>query len=174
MPEAYEVHDGQFIQTAGATSSADGLLSGTPSVPAGKVWTVLRAYLTTSAAETQDYWFSIYSQGRYFAITAPVEASINSGVQRAFPCLREGMEIKLFPDERLFAHRDVATAGSTISVWASIIETDLPFYAEEERHAAKDRKQRALGMPTVTRRALGGFGMPGMGRGLGGGVPRVK
>jgi hypothetical protein len=174
MPEAYEVHDGQFIQTVSATSAADALLIGIPGVPAGKVWTLLRAYLTTSAAETQDYWFAILSQGRYYPITAPVEATINSAISRAFPCLREGMEIKLFQDERIYAFRDVATAGSTISCYASIIENDLPFYVEKDKHAERERKQRAMPVSFVTRRALGGFGMAGVGRGLGGGVPRVK
>jgi len=174
MPEAYEVHDGQFLQSVSATSAADSLLIGISSVPDGKVWTVLRAYITTSAAETQDYWFAVYSQGRYFPITLPLEGIVNSGINRSFPCLKEGMEIKLFQAERLFGHRDAATAGSTISIYASIIETDLPFYMEKDKQADKDRRQRALGMSSVTRRSMGGFGMPGVGRGLVGGVPRVK
>lgn len=156
MPDAYEIHDGQFLQlAASAPSAAGGLFVNTGAVPAGRVWTILSAFVNCSVAETQTYWFAIYGVSDYFPITNPASVSINPVTLQYYPMLREGMEVKLFPGEFLFAFRGAATAGSTISISARYIETDLPFYEELDKYANKARFRRAIDILSP-RRSAGG------------------
>lgn len=140
MPDAYEVHDGQFIQLAANGSVANALSIQLPAVPSGKVWTFLSAFLTVNVAETQDFWFSISSMGFAFPVTIPVQFALAPAVGENFPLVREGMELKLWQGEQLFANRSAATAGSSITVIARYIETDMAFYREADKYKELRRK----------------------------------
>jgi hypothetical protein len=158
MPDAYEVHDAQFLQKELNTSAADALLIGGTICPPGRCRTIVAAIAKCSVAETQDYWFSRLYQSVYFAITTPASKTITPAVNRWAPMLLEGMEIKLYPGEYLMAQRAVATAGSTMSIEIMFIETDLQYFVELDKHKVLRRRAEAMqeSNPVFGRRA--GFG----------------
>ena len=85
------------------------------------------------------------------------------------------MEIKLFPGERLYGWRDVATAGSNFYVRARFIETDLPYYSYEEplkKIIAQPQKHGSVFRALASSSAGGGGG--GGGRPIGGGGGGAK
>lgn len=154
MPDAYEIHDAQFVQMNFNNSAANGLVvASDPAVPAGKVWNVLQAYCYSTIAETQDYWFAVYRHGHAFPVTSVESASTDTATDKYFPALREGMELKLFPGDTLRAYRDAAAVGSVFYIFLSFIETDLPFYEYIEPQEAK-RLFKARS--TVLKRMAGG------------------
>jgi len=128
MTEAYETHDARFIQYVQMGSPANGLILTSGAVPAGKVWTIIEACIAPSVAETQDYWFAVNVSNNYFPVTVPREFTPDPATLKYFPMLNEGMELRLYPGEKLAALRDAATAGSTFSCYFRFIETDLPYY----------------------------------------------
>lgn len=145
MPEAYQIHDAQFLQVASAISAADALFAAIGPVPTGKVWTLLSVLGYCSAAETQIYWSAIQSlDGNYYPITRPASFAIAPAVSQWFSALLEGMEIKLWPKESIRMHRAVATAGSTIGIYIRYIETDLDFYVELDKHKVLRRRGEAM------------------------------
>jgi len=131
--DAYELHDARFIQSLIVTSAANALFVQSPVVPKGKIWTVLSAFITTSATETQDYWFAIKDALGYpYPVTKIEEFTVNSAIDRYVGFLTEGMEIKIYPGERVAGLRDAATLGSNMSIFVRFIETDLPYYSYVE------------------------------------------
>jgi len=131
--DAYEIHDARNVQTLTNWSGADGLVVSIGPVPAGKVWTILAAYLSGSITETRTFWFAIVSRsGLNMPVTVPVSFLIAPLVALYLPLVTEGMELRLLPGESLSAFRSVATAGSTIGIAAKFIETDLPYYSYVE------------------------------------------
>lgn len=178
MAEAYGLAEAQFIQWKTATSAANGLTVSAGIVPAGKVWTVLGAYIATSVGETQDFWFSVVDKLGSFVmpVVLPIEFTTAPATYHHFPFVREGMEFKLFQGEQLWALRDAATAGSTITIVARIIESDMPLYEYIEPQLAKRLNQmRSEVVQRVA--AAGGAGTGGGGgrpAGFRGGTPRPK
>lgn len=154
MPDAYEIHDAQFLQKLSGQSAVAGLSCYLSNgiVPGGKVWTFLSAFINVDVAETRNFWFSILSQGHYFPVTLPQSFALDPATQKYYPMLREGMEIKLFPGERLYAFRDVATAGSTMTIYSRVIETDLQYYVELDKHKVLQRRQMAMEASSPMRR----------------------
>lgn len=144
MPDAYELHDGAFVQLQTNTSAANGLSAIVGPVPAGKIWTVMSAVAAPSVAETQIYWFALTNFGVTFPVTLPASIALAPAVQQFYPLVREGMELKMFPGEYLTAYRAAATAASTISIYVRLIETDLPFYVELDKHKVLRRRARAM------------------------------
>jgi len=174
MPESYDLHDGRFLERKLKASAANATELNYYPVPANKVWTFLGASYVPSAAETRVVTWFILTGGDYCMISRPV--SILLGGWARFPLLEQGMELKLFPGEILGISRDVATAGSTMTIFARIIETDLPPYdyvEPQERKritAAKHSISRSVAAATVG----GGSGPlvpPGRGGGRGGSEP---
>jgi len=128
MPDAYDLYDGRYLQERTSSCGAGGLHVTIGPVPAGKVWTIFQAYLSTSVGETQNFWFSVVSRAMInYPVTLPQEFTTDPAVSKSFPMLREGMELKLFPGEYLRAFRAAATAD-TIAISAKFSETDLPPY----------------------------------------------
>ena len=146
MPDAYDLYDGRFLQEAGSASSAGGLHTQIGPVPAGKVWTIFQAYLSTSISETQNFWFSVVSRAQQnYPVTLPQEFTTVPLVSQVLPMLREGMELKLFPEEYLSAFRAAATEGSTIKIYAKFSETDLPLYRYIEPQRQIPTRRQAHG-----------------------------
>jgi len=92
--------------------------------------------------------------------------------------VREGMEFVLAPGERLYGMRDVATAGSTITIQASVIVHDLPIFRYTEP-LMEDRKRRSLndliaGRGRFSRGRGGSITLPGLMPGGGPPPPRPK
>jgi len=165
MPDAYEVYEARYIRTGAYTSAANALTAALGPVPAGKVWTYMSAYLSTDDAVARNYWFSILRAGYYHPIVLPQSFTVAFGTYKDFPMLREGMEVKIFPGEYLVAHRDVAGVGTTLTIVARYIESDLRIYEEYEPQVrVAQLKRRSSGQ-----RSLGGGG----GAGGGGGEPGV-
>jgi len=133
--------------------------------------------LFSSVAETQDFWFSILTRdGKYFPVTIPAEASVDTATNRYYPMLREGMELKLFPGESLVGYRDDATAGSSIYVYARFIASDLPYFQYREPLKPVTRKAsehgRAFASGKLSTSSMVESGEPGgPGGGGGGGEP---
>lgn len=156
MPDAYEVYEARFLMEGGPITSAanattiDGL-----TCPANRVWTILSASYNPSVAETQTVLFYILSRsGIYYPITQPVSIALSGTI--LFPLVREGMELKIFPGEKIGAFRGAATAGSTMTIAYRFIESALPLYEEYEPQVRRSqiRKRSSSG----TRSIGGGFG----------------
>ena len=131
MPEAYDLHESRLVQQNNSGSAADALLVDSAAVPAGKVWTIIRADVKPSAAETQVYCFQVFSAtGLGYTVTLPMSVAL--GIAYGLPLLEQGNEMKLFPGDRLRARRAAATAGSNIVIYYEYIETDLPYYSYVE------------------------------------------
>jgi hypothetical protein len=129
--DAYDLHEGRFIQEPVTLSAADALSISSLVVPPGKVWTILSARYNPSATETRTVQFGILTKGGSFQpIRVPVSVAL--GVAIYYPLLTEGMEFKIYPGERIQAVRDVATAASTMLLLMRLIETDLPYYSYED------------------------------------------
>jgi len=177
--DAYELHEARFIQSLIVTSAANALFVQSPVVPKGKIWTVLSAFITTSATETQDYWFAIKDALGYpYPVTKIEEFTVNSAIDRYVGFLTEGMEIKIYPGERVAGYRDAATLNSNMSIFVRFIETDLPYYSyvEPQRKVVKQYLRHG----SIYRGGGGGGGggpLPGGGpsgggEGGGGGEPQ--
>jgi hypothetical protein len=147
MPDAYIIGEGRYIQCRNSGLSVAGaLLMDLAAVPRNCVWTILSALAYCSVSESQTYWFAVLAEDTNgYPITIPQTAAINPAVSQWYPMLREGMEIKLFPGERLRIYRAAATAGSQIALYARIIESQLPLYEEFEPQL--QRKRISEGVP---------------------------
>ncbi len=170
--DAYDLHEGRFLQSRGAASAANGVSVSVGPVPAGKVWTFLAGAYHPSATETKTAYWLIYNAitGEEFPVTQPVAIAL--GPLIPLPLVTMGMEIKLFPGEFLFVRRDSATAGSTMDIHTRLIETDLPYYAYEEPQNKVVRKVQQHGQVYRSSGAISqtGGGSPGpSGHGGGGG-----
>lgn len=167
MPDGYQLGDAHFIILNTNNSAVNGLVvASDPPVPQGKVWNILQAYAYSSIAETQNYWFSIYRHGRPFPVTAPASAVVDPATDKFYPCLREGLELRLYPGDTLRAYRDDHAVGSTLYIVLSYIETDLPLYTYDEPQVVY-RQTKAI---SSFRSQLGG----GAGRGSGPGVSPAR
>lgn len=162
--DAYDIAEARFIQIRANASAANGLNVQVGPVPAGKIWTILRAYATNDVApaggETQYYWFSIFDGTYVFPVTRPVSQQVENAVAQYFPLLTEGLEIRLFPGDYLRAYRDAATAGSTISVFASFIESDMPLYRYDEPQIVKRQARSLSSVRQVIGSAIGAGSRP--------------
>jgi len=167
MPDAYQVYEGRYIVYASATSAANALLIDTPAVPRNTVWTILSACCGASVDETNTKWFSILDPlaGYEFVVTLPASFAGIAANYQMLPCVREGMEMKLFPGEKLRAKRSAATAGSTFTVFFRYIVSDLPIYEQYEPQVRRAQLKRS----SSGQRSLAGGG----GVGGGGGEPGV-
>lgn len=131
MPEAYDLHEARFLQERQSFSDVNALSAQVGPVPAGKVWTILSANYYPDTAETKIVYFYILSKAALgYAITVPQSIALSAA--NSFPCLTEGMELRLYPGEYLCVHRDSAAAGSIMVLLVRYIESDLPYYSYEE------------------------------------------
>lgn len=159
MPDGYELQEGRYLQYRSATSAANGLAIGIGPVPAGKIWTILAGYATCTVAETQIYWWALLdpSATYYYPVVRPVSFAVAPAVGQHFPLLTEGMELKVFAGEYIYAMRAAATAGSTLTAVYRIIETDLPLYTYLEPQEVKRLKNIASQALHGMQRSGGGF-----------------
>lgn len=162
MPDAYELYDGKFVQTIQAVSAANALtILTTRAVPDGKIWTILGANYEPSAAETKVVAWGVYTRNaQVYPITIPQSFQYLPTLGLGFPCVREGMEIKLLPGDYLFAARDSATAGSTMAILVRFVETDMPLlrYVEPQREVP----QRRVAHSTIFSASPGAAGRAGL------------
>lgn len=131
--DAYELHEGRFVQELHDQGAPDGLTVGSAvyATPEGKVRTVLAARLFPDAAETRQVWIGKGTRsGKIFPLSIPYTVALSPSI--FYPLVTEGMEIKLYPGEFLQGHRDAATAGSAMNMDFQFIESDLPFYAYDD------------------------------------------
>lgn len=163
MPDAYEVQEARFLQWATSLSAAGALtVLSTFGVPKGKIWTVLGAAYYPSVAETRTVCFGVYHNGQVYPVTLAEQWPYVGNTNLGLALVREGLELKLWPEDYLFVARDAATAGSTMALNFRYIETDLPLYTYIEPQL---RKRQAGALSTI-RSAIG---VIGGGRGIGGG-----
>ena len=165
--DAYEIHDGRFLVTETNISAADALVLETTVCPVNRVRTYILGSYTPSATETRTVHFCLMAlSGNIFSITQPVAIALGALVR--LPLLTMGMELKLFPGDKLRIYRDVATAASTMTLVTRYFETDLPYYS----HVEPQRKvvSQVLRHGSIYRGGGGGGGggpLPGGGHGSG-------
>jgi uncharacterized membrane protein YgcG len=168
MPEAYELHEGRYIQEYVVSSAANAVLLQGNIVPAGKVWTILSACYFPSAAETKIIEYSVIARSSSRnAISIPVSILLDATMR--LPLLTEGMELKIFPGESLYVARDSATAGSTMTLIVRFIEADLPFYAYEEPQKKVVKVSQKHGSVYRSGGGISEHGTPSSGHGTPGG-----
>jgi len=116
-----------------------------------------------------------------------VPTSIALGAAVFYPLVTEGNQIVLLPTEVIRVTRDVATAGSTMSIYLQYVESDLPTmkYHDPQKLLSQDRRKRGFSRGSIlgsTTAAMGGHageggeggeggGGGGEGGGGGGGIP---
>ena len=171
--DAYELHEGRFLQSRGAASAANAVSVSVGPVPAGKVWTFLAGSYHPSVAETKTAYWLIYNPvtGDEFPVTQPIAIALAALIP--LPLVTMGMELKLYPGEFLFVRRDSATAGSTMDIHTRMIESDLPYYSYEEPQNKVVRKVQQHGQVYRSSGAIsqvgGGAGPSSHGGSSGGG-----
>lgn len=157
--DAYELGEARDVQERSATSAADSVQVLLTAVPQNKIWTVLDITYFPSITETRLVVPYIYSRANvqhvidYAASRACNPATVQLGL------IPMGIEVKLYPGERLGVWRDVATAGSTMTMNCRIIETDMPLYSYVEPQI-QSRIRRAR---TEIMSSAGGGGVAGPG-----------
>lgn len=177
MPDGYELSDCRFVQYRAVVSAADAHYAGLDPVPTGKIWNVLSASISSSANDTQTYWFAIRGKDTiYYPVTKPASSTITPSLSEFVPMLSEGMEIKLYPGEALYAYRLDHAVGSSIILYCRYIETDLPLYdyVEPQEKLRISKFRRATLNEMASRmgggsgaRAYGGSPLAGSSRGPG-------
>lgn len=174
MPDGYEIHDGRFLQFYTSTSSINAHMVANLVVPKNTVRTVLAATLRPNVDETQTVWFSILDPNLaiYFPVTLPQQFAFDISENQNFPMLREGMELKLFPGERLNGHRQAHTVGSSMILDIRFIDADLRYYEyrDPQDRIIQKRQQRSTNI--VSSAVSGGIvrgTVPTTGRGRTGG-----
>ena len=167
----YRVDELRLPQNRTITSAADALVIDTPTVPRGKIWTILAGRYYPSATETrtvqvQKLWGSIA-----YAIRVP--QSIALGASVLLPVVTEGNQAILLPGEAIRVRRDVATAGSTMTIDIQIIESDMPIarFIEPQRELSIKRRRPGFAPFSNLGSARGALGSHEGEGGGGGGVP---
>jgi len=180
MTAPFDPSEYKFVQYMTVQSAADALYVGLAEVPPNTLWTIRAATIRPSVAETRTFWFAV--QGGSWSMSIPITwptslaAAGATGISAAF--VKEGMEFTLGPGERLYGFRDVATAGSTITIAAALVVHDLPIYRYTEP-LIEDRKKKQFadliaGRGRFFRGRGGGGSLPGLMPGGGGPGPRPK
>lgn len=155
----FDLAEARFVQLHYNTSAADSLtIYSTRVPPENKVWQVLSLALYPSVTENRTFVFEKQKGGWYFAITRPYTGLIGTAAIR-LAGLESGDEMLLLPGEQLGARRDVATAGSTLSIMFEFVEHDLPLYDYIEPQLA--RRLRRGRTELLRRVAAGGGGTGG-------------
>jgi uncharacterized membrane protein YgcG len=171
MPDAFELHEARRVQERFASSAADALSVSGLAVPEGKVHTVRFINYTPSTAETRTVYAAVVGRSTtIFSILRPASIALSTSIR--FAALEQGNELKLYPGEYIVIYRDVATAGSSMYVWWSFIESDLPYYAYEEvlKKVVRTSKRHGVfggtagGAIAAGSDDVGGGGRPGGGR----------
>ena len=158
MTGAYKIEEARYLQQRSAVSAADAVSVISAYVPDNMVWSILQAAYYPSAAETRSVYFQVYTlAGNLFPVTNPESIALSSGL--ILPLLREGMELLMFPGDRLQVTRDVATAGSTMTLKYRLIETDLPIYQYIEPQI--ERRMRRSARELISTHFFGGRGRGG-------------
>jgi len=167
----------RLLQNRNATSAADAQAVSVGPVPAGKIWVVLEVGYIPSVAETQTIGFHKQNAGNSFGLLNPLSMALNPAYAT---CIEQGMELMMWPGERMIVVRGDHTAGSTMYLAINFVEIDLPLYTYDEPQVVK-RQNRAfstLRQMISTRRAGGGGivapegGPEGGGSGHGGPLPK--
>ena len=139
--QVYRLDEALFYNEGAATSAADAVQVLSTAVPRGKVWTILDITYFPSVTETRVVAPYVMSRGNvqhvidYAASRAINPAAVQAGL------LPAGIEIVLFAGERIGVWRDVATAGSTMTMNFRYIETDMPgiTYIDPQIQRARQR-----------------------------------
>ena len=176
---AYRLDELRFVAEDGRTSAADALTWEGLVVPEKKIWTIISGFYFPSAAETRTVEFGKYTRG--FTLLYPLRTpqSITLGPSIFLPFLTEGNQLILLPGEKLGVRRDVATAGSTMTIYYQYVESDMPIarYIEPQRELSIKRRRPGFAPFSnlgSARSALGssegegggGEGVPGEGGGI--------
>lgn len=156
MPDSYEVYEGRFINQAAIGSGVNGHVCTLTAVPTNVVRTILSAHIDCGVSDTQNFWFAILRGSVYYAITSPTNVALVPAVNKYHPLVREGMEVKLFPNESLCALREDHAVGSEMWLHVRYIDSPLPLYEEYEPQLrrAQIRKRGSSGQRSVG----GGYG----------------
>ena len=130
----------RLLQNRNATSAADAEAVSVGPVPAGKIWVVLEVGYIPSVAETQTIGFHKQNAGNSFGLLNPLSMALNPAYAT---CIEQGMELMMWPGERMIVVRGDHTAGSTMYLAINFVEIDLPLYTYEEPQVVK-RQNRAI------------------------------
>jgi hypothetical protein len=129
-----------------------------------------------SVAETQVVgWMKLDNNNYRYQLVNPASMALSPTIQ-AFTFIEQGMECMLFPGDYIYARRNAATGGSTMTLYLEYVEIDLPLYVYEEpqvvkrTHQALSSIRQSLSAPSAPRGgsepAPSGGGTEGGGRGL--------
>lgn len=133
-PDSFPTSEYRLVQERLVTSAADALTVITPTVPQGKIWTIIGVGYRPSAAETRTINFSKFTPSTAeFALMNNLSLALNPFW--ATP-LELGAYLDLLPGEYIQVRRDVATAGSQMNIRIQFVEWDLPLYDYTEPQAA--------------------------------------
>lgn len=159
--DAYELGEVRDVQEGAVTSAADAVQVLAPAVPQNKIRTILDITYFPSATETRLVAPYIYSRANVqHVIDYPASRACNPATVQ-LGLIPMGIEIKLYPGERIGVWRDVATAGSTMTMNYRFIETDMPLYSYvEPQLQSRIRRARTEIMAGVSGGSVAGPGGP--------------
>lgn len=154
--DAYELGHVRDVQEGSITSAADAVQVLAAAVPLNRIRTILDLTYFPSANETRVVAPYIYSR-------ANVQHVVDYPASRAYTgvvmigLIPMGIELKLYPGERIGVWRDVATAGSTMTINYRFIDSDLPIYSYTEPQLVNRMKRaRTEIMSSVSSGGLSG------------------
>lgn len=142
---AYRLDEGRWLYDKSIASAVAGTSAFDSSfvVPAGRLWAVIFASVNVDMAETRDFTLCVYNalRGSLTHGIAMRAAALAGGAP--IPLLTEGSELLMWPGDRPSVIRSAATAGSTMTLYLRIIETDLPplTYIDPQKLIAQNRRR---------------------------------
>jgi len=152
-----------FINQATVVSTIAATVLNFGPVPEKKLWAIQAASYFPDAAETRTVqWCIVNPAGTaLYAVSVPLSIALSTSI--FFPLLTEGNEFALLPGQYLQVRRDVATAGSAMTLLALFVEMDMPLYHYteplqrlRERKSASTALQNLTGTGPRIMRSLGG------------------
>lgn len=143
--DAYRLDEGRMMydKTIASAVAATSCWDANFVVPAGRIWTIVFASANVDMAETRVFTLAVYNLSRGGVTHGVSVRSAAAAASFPFPLLAEGSELKLWPGDRIQLSRDAATAGSIMSLYLRVIESDLPplTYIDPQKIIAANRRR---------------------------------
>lgn len=164
---AYRLDEGRFLYDKSIASTVAGITAFDAAfvVPAGRLWTLIFASVNVDAVETRDFTLAVYNLSRG-GLTHGVAMRNAAAGNAPIPLLTEGTQLLLWPGDRPQVMRSAATAGSIMTGYFRVIESDLPplTYIDPQKLIAENRRRGKYSTAlSIARGEVPASGGPGTG-----------
>lgn len=173
MGDAYKVDDARFLLELTRQSAADDedVSAFTDPCPPNIVRTLLQLSYSPSAVESKVIGARIYStKTTYNHYFFGPQTFAYTAAGNMLAILNLGTELKVFPGEQVYIHREGHTAGSAMIVISRFLESSFPFYEVHDIQQRKVAFNQMLASTRLGNAAIGSNPLPGA-RTVGPGMP---